>query len=694
MKLKFGLAILMTLTLGHSVIAQGDSDQLLEMSLEDLMNMKVTVASKNAMSIRESPGIVTVLTEKEIVNSGANDLMEVLRLVPGFEFGVDVSGATGATLRGNIAYIGRVLLMIDGQEVNELFYSCSFADNHYPVDNIKRIEIIRGPGSAIYGGFAELGVINVITKNGEDLNGVSATVNYGQMKDAFSHRDVSIAGGKKVNDDLMFSVNGYISQANRSNRENVDFYGESYNMANNSLITSIGMNTNLKFKGLNASFILDDYTTNRRDQYDINMNNTYDSRYKLLLGELKYDFKISDKLTLTPKYNAVYSVPWQSIEDVKPGDEDNYLKYDRTAFRNRLGLTANVDISEDINLIAGGEYIQDNATTGLPDDPYWNGKDNITYNNASIFSQAIWQNSIVNITLGARADKHSQFGTGFAPRLGFTKAFDKLHMKLLFSQAYRAPSIDEIDGSTLNTAGEPDISPEVTQVAEFEIGYQFTPELAINANTYYSKIDNTILFTVVNGIERYSNSDISGSKGFEVELLLRKKWGFANLNYSFYSAKGVNKVGYYSVIDETVSTDIINLDERQMIGTSPHKIALNSSFNVYKGLHISPSFTYMGSKYAYTEGVAQVDGNGDVVLDTDGEEVWVTVPKKQDAILLLNTFINYHDLLTKGLSVSAGVHNILDAKYNFSQPYNGWHSPLPGEGRRISAKITYDFKLN
>jgi outer membrane cobalamin receptor len=96
--------------------------------------------------------------------------MEVLRNVPGFEFGLDVEGVVGLGIRGNWAHEGKVVLFIDGQEMNESLYSTLQFGNHYPVEHIDRIEIIRGPGSALHGGFAAYAVINIITRTPKSGN--------------------------------------------------------------------------------------------------------------------------------------------------------------------------------------------------------------------------------------------------------------------------------------------------------------------------------------------------------------------------------------------------------------------------------------------------------------------------------------------------------------------------------------------
>ena len=181
-----------------STAAVSDTLPFYMLSLEELMNVNVTVASRTPMTNRESPGIVTVITQDEIKKTGANDLMEVLKLVPGFDFGVDIEGIVGIGIRGNWANEGKVLMLIDGIKLNEELYSTLQFGGHYPIEMINRIEIIRGPGSAIYGGNAEYAVINIITDLNSDFNGASAIVSNSFMSKTFGSRGVSLATGKSV----------------------------------------------------------------------------------------------------------------------------------------------------------------------------------------------------------------------------------------------------------------------------------------------------------------------------------------------------------------------------------------------------------------------------------------------------------------------------------------------------------------
>src|SRR5262249_55985153 len=156
-----------------------------QLSLADLLDTQVDVASKKPQTTRETPGIVTVITRADILNSGARDLLDVMVLVPGFAPGVDVEGVVDLGVRGQWGHEGKILLLIDGQPMNELLYSTIQLANHYPLESIDRIEVIRGPGSAIYGGYAELAVINIITRRPDDR--IAVATSYGQLGHALGH---------------------------------------------------------------------------------------------------------------------------------------------------------------------------------------------------------------------------------------------------------------------------------------------------------------------------------------------------------------------------------------------------------------------------------------------------------------------------------------------------------------------------
>jgi outer membrane receptor for ferrienterochelin and colicin len=657
-----------------NLFAQTDSvkTDIYDLSLEKLMNMEVTVASKKALTLRESPGIITVVTEEEIKNSGARDLVDILRLVPGIFFGVDVQGVVGIGSRGSWGHEGKILLQIDGQEQNELAYSTLQFGNHFNIDQIKRIEIIRGPGSSIYGGFAELGVINIITKTAEEINGIGVKGSYGQMEKSYARRNVNVSFGKKIND-FEISLLGLIGEGNRSDQTFTDIYGDSYDMSKGGGFTNpTNLNLGMNYKNLKTRFIYDNYTANTVSVFDAIHPYAYDLKFESMFAEIKYDFNIKDKLTITPKINYKRQLPWQV--------------FDTTAYPLQVlcerfsgNLTASYDINEKINILAGGEYLYDIATDQIGDSTFFNGTPEVKFNNVSAFAQALFKTKFVNLTLGVRIDKHSEVTIAYSPRIGLTKVVKDFHFKLLYSQAFRAPGVENMNFAYKleNDVFEyiaPNILPEKTNVIEFEVGYKLADKMFLTVNLFNVFIKDPIVFfyDVVSEAEGYYNATQTGTRGIEFEYKIRDKWGYITTNYSFYTAKDINEV-----VDYQIPNPNPNVKVNALLAAPQHKVTLNSSFKIDNNLSVNPSFIFMSKRYCY------------VSLDTTETEVL----SEQKPILLANLFINYNNLFTKGLTLGVGIYDILDTKFSYIQPYNGWHSPYPGTSREIILKIAYKFNF-
>ncbi|MEO0304207.1 MAG: Plug domain-containing protein, partial [candidate division WOR-3 bacterium] len=101
-----------------------------DLGLEELLSQEVNVATQKSLNIRETAGIVTVITKEDIEKIGAKDLLEILSNIPGFFFGADVSQTVSLGVRGVWANEGKILLLLDGHEINELTYSNIILGNH------------------------------------------------------------------------------------------------------------------------------------------------------------------------------------------------------------------------------------------------------------------------------------------------------------------------------------------------------------------------------------------------------------------------------------------------------------------------------------------------------------------------------------------------------------------------------------
>ena len=151
---------------------------LTELSLEELLDIEVTTVSRKAGSVADSPAAVYVITREDIRRSGHTSLPELLRLVPGMHVARVNSSAWAISARGeNGRFSDKLLVMIDGRSIYTNLFSGVFWDAHdLLLEDIERIEVIRGPGGSVWGANAVNGVINVITRSAEDTQGSYATV--------------------------------------------------------------------------------------------------------------------------------------------------------------------------------------------------------------------------------------------------------------------------------------------------------------------------------------------------------------------------------------------------------------------------------------------------------------------------------------------------------------------------------------
>lgn len=255
---KVNFLFVMMVAMAGSVIGQQVEGDLFELSLEELMNIEINVASGKGTTLRESPGIISYIDGEEIKNSGARDIMDVLRLIPGFEFAGDVDQAVGIGVRGNWGIEGKVLFLLDGQQLNETSYGSFSLSQRIPIENIEKIEVIRGPGSAMYGGVAGLAVIKITTKSGSDLNGGLVSARYGISDGKTMRENIMASFGKAISDDISFSASAYYGKGRQSTGSYEALDGRTINYGDSAMLSSTNINIGAKIKGLNARFIYDD----------------------------------------------------------------------------------------------------------------------------------------------------------------------------------------------------------------------------------------------------------------------------------------------------------------------------------------------------------------------------------------------------------------------------------------------------
>src|SRR5260221_1364363 len=153
--------------------AQDHSHDLIRQNIEDLMNVEVTTASKKEQKLSETAAAIYVITQEDIRRSGATSIAEALRMVPGVNVARLNSSQWAISARGfNGRFSDKLIVLIDGRSV----YTPRFSGVYWDVqdtmlEDIERIEVIRGPGATLWGANAVNGVISIITKSARDTQG-------------------------------------------------------------------------------------------------------------------------------------------------------------------------------------------------------------------------------------------------------------------------------------------------------------------------------------------------------------------------------------------------------------------------------------------------------------------------------------------------------------------------------------------
>ncbi len=242
----------------YSTTLKNVPDDLTRLTLEELMEIQVTSVSKKPERMKQAPAAVFVITQEDIRRSGATQIPEVLRMVPGVEVARVDSNKWAVSIRGfNNLFARKLLVLIDGRSVYTGLFSGTFWDTQdTALEDIDRIEVIRGPGATVWGVNAVNGVINIITKKASRTQGslVSGgggnveqgftTLRYGNKlgenahyrvygkwfnRDSFEH-----PSGMDSNDDWTAIRGGFRVDWNLSENSELTFQGDIYNGESNS----------------------------------------------------------------------------------------------------------------------------------------------------------------------------------------------------------------------------------------------------------------------------------------------------------------------------------------------------------------------------------------------------------------------------------------------------------------------------
>ena len=195
------------------VVAADAATRLDQLSLEDLMQVEVTSVSKKPQKLANVAAAVFIINAEDIRLSGANSLPEALRLAPGIDATRHSGNRWAVSARGFAdVFAEKLLVLVDGRNAfNPAFSGVNWQDFQFPLEDIERIEIIRGPAAAIWGSNGMNGVINIITKSAASTQGGQAVIGGGTVEGAYGR---ARWGGQNADGSLFYRVYGSTQHAN------------------------------------------------------------------------------------------------------------------------------------------------------------------------------------------------------------------------------------------------------------------------------------------------------------------------------------------------------------------------------------------------------------------------------------------------------------------------------------------------
>jgi iron complex outermembrane receptor protein len=253
------LAVLICFSIGG--MAQ-DAGNLTELTLEELLNIEVTSVSKKQQKLSAAGAAAYVITRDDIRHSGMTNLPDLLRMAPGVNVARITANAWAISIRGfNSRYSNKVLVLIDGRSVYTPGFSGVFWDQQsVPLEDIDRIEVIRGPGGTAWGANAVNGLINIITRDAADTQGFLVSVGagsadsaqgyarYGGRADSGSYRvygryfnveNAVDAGGSQAADGWHGAQLGFRSDWSLSQRDTLTVQGDVYRTEEGQTLTAV-----------------------------------------------------------------------------------------------------------------------------------------------------------------------------------------------------------------------------------------------------------------------------------------------------------------------------------------------------------------------------------------------------------------------------------------------------------------------
>jgi outer membrane receptor protein involved in Fe transport len=593
---------------------QSAAPPLQPLTIDELVAIEITTASRRPEPLSEAPATVYVISEEDIRWYGLRNLRDLLRIVPGVDWSFDQMALQGG-LRGFATNFANTLLMVNGREVENLLAGEPFISFQFQLHNVHRVEIVMGPSSALYGANAFVGVINIVTKAQDPSVG-----NLGYVEQTVGSWSTSSTGVVVRRREYDVSVYGALNYHVSDNEDltdwltrNADIYrsrqqpwtapGDNSKFVYRNDARSVMAEAEAEWKGLYAGVLLiHNYAeggieelrpafgerTLRREQFlwYAGFRRALTEKVNLRFEYLNFTENTADVWTFARPPMSHPSAPGAVFDPNGAGGQHGFFGLEGATKRRGEGQLDLQLFSGNVLTLGGSVEYWDlgigplccTATNLLPS----NNRDLTLITNPGLLQfwkvggyiqdrQSLFDR--VHLTLGVRVDGQAPIGAPLRgrivnPRVGLVaEPWTGASLRALFGRAYREPNVFELQST-------PDLRPATMNA--YELGYtQAIGPFFLQSSVYLDRVDNAILanpFASERGQPGYITRQ---AESFGVE-----EWFQLRLPH-------VRAFGSYSFVRREPFSDPVSGLQAGTIGVSPHKFAVGLSVDVYRTIFVS-----------------------------------------------------------------------------------------------------------
>ncbi|MBC8032779.1 MAG: TonB-dependent receptor plug domain-containing protein, partial [Chitinophagaceae bacterium] len=537
LKPRLSFAILLILLCSFTATSQEtvspSPDELKKLSVEELMDMEVTLVSRSPEKLKEVPSAIQVISADDIRHSGATSIPEALRLASNLQVAQLNASAWIISARGfNTVFANKLLVMIDGRTVyTPLFGGVIWDMQHVLLDDVEKIEVISGPGGTLWGANAVNGVINIITKNAKDTQGFYMSL----LAGSFIKDQAALRFGNKIGKKMHYKIYGQHFDRKAS------FHNDGQKNADAWRLSQAGFRIEYEASAKDNLTLQGDWYDGTRKTPGGNS----DMNGQNILARWNHTFSEKSDLIVQLYYDRYFR------DDIPSLNSDELNTVD-------LDLQYGLQISDHHHLLAGLGYrnVVDHAISRTSSVGILPERRNLDMFNGFVQDQ-ISIGKRTKITVGTKILHNVYTGLELQPSLrGSVNVKKNNTLWLALSRAVRTPSRYDVD-FYLPTMPLPPTSPSVAggpnfvseKLLAYELGYRIQPNtrstmsVAAFYNVYrdiYSveALPGTLTYQIQNG----SRGNSWGTE-FTGTYQLLKNWK-AKLGYTYFDKKLEAKPGH------------------------------------------------------------------------------------------------------------------------------------------------------